>query len=90
MKIEVEVKFNIGDKVIVKETSGTGLLSRKKLPIKAVISGYVITKDTKRTTVSYFIEPLPNEVDRFNAYSLTKATSHRRRYNAKWLEKIED
>lgn len=90
MKVEVEIKFNIGDKVIVKETSGNGLLGRKQLPIKAVVSGYVITKDTRRTTVSYFIEPLPDEVDYFDAYSLTKATSHRRRYNAKWLEKVEE
>ena len=93
MKVEIDVKFNIGDKVIVKETSGSGLgpyHNPIKLPIKAVVSGYVITKDTKRTTVSYFIEPLPDEVDRFAAYSLTKATSHRRRYNAKWLEKVEE
>lgn len=90
MKVEIDVKFNIGDKVIVKETSGNGLYSLKQLPIKAVISGYVITKDTRRTTVSYFIELLPNEVDRFGAFGLTKATSHRRRYNAKWLEKVEE
>jgi len=88
MKIEIDVKFNIGDKVIVKETSGNGLRG-KQLPIKAVISGYAITKDTKRTTVYYFIEPLQDEVDRFGAFGLTKATSHRRRYNAKWLEKVE-
>ena len=90
MKIEVEVKFNIGDKVIVKETSGNGRYGRQDLPIKAVISGFVINKDNRRTTVYYFIEPLPNETDRCNAYCLRKATSHRRRYNAKWLEKIED
>jgi hypothetical protein len=90
MKIEIDVKFNIGDKVIVKETSGNGLYGTGQLPIKAVISGYAINKDTKRTTVYYFIEPLPNEVDRLNAYNLTQATSHRRRYNAKWLEKVED
>lgn len=90
MKVEIDVKFNIGDKVIVKETSGNGIRSLKQLPIKAVVSGYAITKDTKRTTVYYFIEPLPDEVDRFKAYGLTKATSHRRRYNAKWLEKVEE
>ena len=90
MKVEIDVKFNIGDKVIVKETSGNGMYSRKQLPIKAVISGYVITKDTRRTTVYYFIEPLPEEINRLGAYSLTQATSHRRRYNAKWLEKVEE
>ena len=90
MKVEIEVKFNIGDKVIVKETSGNGMYSLKQLPIKAVVSGYAITKDTKRTTVYYFIEPLQDEVDRFGAFGLTKATSHRRRYNAKWLEKVEE
>ena len=89
MKVEIDVKFNIGDKVIVKETSGNGLHSSKQLPIKAVISGYVITRDTRRTTVSYLIEAMPGEVNRFNAYSLTKATAHRRRYPAKWLEKVE-
>ena len=88
MKIEIDVKFNIGDIVLVKDTSGNGLRG-KQLPIKAVISGYVITKDARRTTVSYLIGALPGEVDRFNAYSLTKATSHRRRYPAKWLEKVE-
>lgn len=91
MKIEVEVKFNIGDKVIVKGTSGNAYMyNRAKLPLKAVISGFVITKDERRTTVYYFIEPLPNEAEKWEAYSLAKATSHRRRYNAKWLEKIED
>ena len=89
MKVEIDVKFNIGDKVIVKETSGNGMYSRKQLPIKATISGYIITKDTRRTTVYYFIEPLPEETTRLSAYSLTQATSHRRRYNAKWLEKVE-
>ena len=93
MKIEIDVKFNIGDKVIVKETSGNGFGSYHnptKLPIKAIVSGYAITKDNKRTTVYYFIEPLQDEVDRFRAYGLTQATTHRRRYNAKWLEKVEE
>lgn len=90
MKVEIDVKFNIGDKVIVKETSGNGMHGKQQLPIKAVISGYVITKDARRTTVSYLIEALPGEVNRFNAYSLSQATSHRRRYPAKWLEKVED
>ena len=93
MKIEIDVKFNIGDKVIVKGTSGNGLgfyNNQTKLPFKAVISGYTITKDTKRTTVYYFIEPLKDEVDWHTAYNLTKSTAHRRRYNAKWLEKVEE
>lgn len=93
MKLEFDVKFNIGDKVIVKDTSGNGYgYYRKKtpLPIKAIVTGFVITKDVKRATVQYFIEPLPNEVDWFQAHELMHATSHRRRYNAKWLEKVED
>lgn len=93
MKVEIEVKYNIGDKVLVKQTSGTGIGTYnhgQKLPFKAVVSGYAITKDAHKTTVYYFIEPLPNEVDRWRAYSLSNATTHRRRYNAKWLEKVEE
>ena len=93
MKVEIDVKFNIGDKVIVKGTSGNGFGyydNQTKLPIKAVISGYTITRDAKRTTVYYFIEPLKDEVDWLAARNLTKAASHRRRYNAKGLEKAED
>lgn len=91
MKIEVDVKFNIGDKVLVKDTSGNAHYYNKgELPIKATITGFVITKDTKRTTVYYFIEPLLGEVDRIRGYDLANATSHRRRYNAKWLERIEE
>lgn len=93
MKIEIDVKFNIGDKVIVNDTSGNGFgyyNGQTKLPIKAVISGYTITKDAKRTTVYYFIKPLQDEVDWRTAHNLTKTASHRRRYNAKWLEKVEE
>ncbi len=91
MKIEVEVKFNIGDKVIVKSSTGNGLYMRGvDFPLKAVISGFVITKDTKRTTVNYFIEPIAEDVDWWQAHNLSKATSHRRRYPAKYLEKIEE
>ena len=42
-----------------------------------------------------FKEPLTfEEVEdqgfRFGVHRLTQATSHRRRYNAKWLEKVEE
>ena len=92
MKVELEVAFNIGDKVLVKQSSGNASFYGKgvKFPIKAVISGYVITKDTRRTTVYYFIEPLPDEVSGYQAYDVTKATSHKRRYPAKWLEKLDE
>lgn len=92
MKVEIEVKYNIGDKVLVKESSGNVCYWERdiKFPIKAVITGFVITKDTKRTTVYYFIEPLPDEVSGFQARDLIKATSHKRRYPAKWLEKAEE
>lgn len=91
MKVEIEVKFNIGDKVIVKNSTGNGLYMRGvDFPLKAIISGFVITKDNKRTTVNYFIEPIAEDVDRWQAYNLSKATSHRRRYPAKYLERIEE
>ena len=84
MTIEIEVKFNIGDKVIVKKSTGNGLYYAKNFPIEATISGFVITKDRRRTTVYYFIDEVKGE------YGLAKATSHRRRYPAKYLEKIEN
>ena len=93
MKVEIDVKFNIGDMVIVKSTSGNGFGyygNQTKLPIKAVISGYTITRDTKRTTVYYFIEPLKGEVGFVAANDLAKTSSHRRRYAAKWLERAEE
>lgn len=91
MKIEVEVKFNIGDKVIVKNSTGNGLCMRAtNFPFKAIISGFIITKDIKRTTINYFIEPIAEEVDERQVYNLSKATSHRRRYPAKYLERIEE
>ena len=91
MKIEVEVKFNIGDKVLVKKTTGCtsyAFMKDVSFPLKAVITGFVITKDTKRTTVNYFIEPI--ELDKWQSRELINATSHRRRYPAKYLEKVED
>ena len=54
MKIEIEVKYNIGDVVLVKDTSGNGgYVSKSNLPIKATISGYTITKDKRKTTLCH-------------------------------------
>lgn len=89
MKIEVDVKFNIGDKVIVKETSGNDNYI-PKMPAEAIISGYSISKDSKRTTVYYFIEPIRDNIDYLELYVLKNAANHKRRYPAKWLEKIEE
>jgi hypothetical protein len=89
MKIEVDVKFNIGDRVIVKKTSGNSNYI-PKMPVEAVISGYSISKDSKRTTVYYFIEPIRDNMGSLNLCVLKNAASHKRRYPAKWLEKIEE
>ena len=89
MKIEVDVKFNIGDRVIVKETSGNSNYI-PKIPVEAVISGYSISKDSKRTTVYYFIEPIHDNMDSLNLCVLKNAANHKRRYPAKWLKKIEE
>lgn len=89
MKIEIDVKFNIGDIVLVKDTSGNGIYSKHEFPFKAAISGYTITKDSRKTTVYYFIEPITDSLNKWQISDLTRATSHRRRYPAKWLEKVE-
>lgn len=91
MKIEIEVKYAIGDVVLVKDTSGNGGYVRKSnLPVKATISGYTITKDKRKTTVYYFIEPIKEGLNQWQVHDLINATSHRRRYPAKWLEKVEE
>ena len=90
MKIEVEVKFGIGDVVVIKKPFpgyGEGGLSRPS-PFKAVVSGYVIHKNKKATRVMYTLGQLDNTITYKQRASL-EAFSHKRRWNAKDLEKVE-
>ena len=88
-KIEVNVKFNIGDIVLIKEPFpgyGEGGLSRPA-PFKAVVSGFVIHANKKSTRVMYTLEPLNNHITYRQKASLD-AFAHKRRWNAKDLELI--
>ena len=91
MKIEIEVKFGIGEVVLIKNTFpgwGDGKLSCPP-PFKAVISGYVIHKSKKYARVMYTLEPLDNNITYKQRASL-EAFSHKRRWNAIDLEKVEE
>ncbi len=84
MKIEIDVKFNIGDKVLVK-TPHSGSYY-KPTPFIALIGGYVIIKNKKSTTVRYTLEPLTLKDGLNTSISDWK---RKKRYGVNELEKVE-
>lgn len=87
MKIEIEVKFNISDKVLVKKPHSGSY--QKPEPFVAVIGGYTITKNKRATTVRYTLEPLINDgYYHFNAG--ISDWNRKKKYGVNELEKIED
>lgn len=54
MEVKIDVKFNIGDKVLVKKPHSGAFVKHE--PFKAVINGYVIHKINKLTKVYYTLE----------------------------------
>ena len=90
MKVEIEVKYNIGDKVLVVKVPG---YSDAK-PFKATVSGYAIDVNSKKTVVRYLVDPIP-ETDYRNVkgpFELFQNNSrqHKRRYGVNCLQKLED
>jgi len=80
MKIEIDVKFNIGDKVkVLKPHSGDYV---KQEPFIATIGGYVISKNSKSTRVYYTLTGVNNtSVSDYN---------RKKKYNYSELELIDD
>lgn len=87
MKIEIEVKFNIGDKVLVKKPHSGSY--QKPEPFVAVIGGYTITKNKKATTVRYTLEPLINDGQYHANYGIAD-WGRKKKYGVNELEKIEE
>lgn len=90
MKVEIDVKYNIGDKVLVVKVPG---YSSAK-PFRATISGYAIDVNNKKTVVRYLVDPIP-ETDYRNVdgpWELFQNNSrqHKRRYGVNCLQKLED
>lgn len=84
MKLEVEVKYNIGDKVLVKNPH-SGMYFNPK-PFIALIGGYVITKNKKSTTVRYTLEPC----DPTGCTTSISDWNHKKRYGVNELERVND
>lgn len=82
MTLEIDVKFNVGDKVIV--TDSHSGYSWEKDAFTAVVSGYVIHKGKKNTRIYYTVEEL-----RSNGTTCdVRTTTHKRRYTASELEPL--
>ena len=89
MKTEVEVKFDIGDTVLIKNPRA-GYWGPKG-PVKATIRGYVIHKQYQPrtnsiTTKVYYTVDINSED--WHERQCADAYSHKKRYSAKDLEKI--
>ena len=91
MKVEIDVKYNIGDKVLVVKVPGYSEVQ----PFRATVSGYAIDVNNKKTVVRYFVDPIPETeyrhqgdfyVNRFQ----TNNWQHKRRYGVNCLQKLED
>ena len=86
MKIEIEVAFNIGNKVRVKKPHSGAYF--KPEPFEAVVLGYVVNKTSKQTRVYYTVTPASTP---YNASVATAVLSYgkRKKYMASELEKID-
>ena len=85
MKLEIEVKFNIGDKVrVLNPHNGQWI---KQDPFVGRIGGYVIHKDKKRTKIYYTIDISSVE----NIHPVAVHDGHtKKKYLASELELIEE
>lgn len=89
MKLEIDVKFNIGDKVLVVKIPGYS----KAKPFRAIVSGYAIDVNNKKTVVRYLVDPIPetdyreyNDIDGpFNLFQ-NNSRQHKRRYGVNCLK----